>query len=140
MKVLFDTNVVLDVLLEREPFVDAAVELLARVENGDLVGYLGATTITTIHYLSTKARDRRAALAYVRSLLTLFEVAPISRAVLEEALDAGFDDFEDAVLYASARHVGVDAIVTRDATGFKASNIPVFSPHELIHALQSLDC
>lgn len=139
MKVLFDTNVILDVLLERQPFVEAAVELLVKVENGDLIGYLGATTLTTIHYLSSKATDRSTALTHVRNLLAIFEVAPISRVILEEALDADFDDFEDAVLYASARHVSVDAIVTRDAMGFKVASIPVFLPHELLQALQSLD-
>ena len=54
MIVLFDTNVVLDVLLAREPFLDPAQQLFSLVEKGEVIGFLGATTVTTIHYLAVK--------------------------------------------------------------------------------------
>ena len=52
MRVLFDTNVVLDVLMDRSPFAEAASRLFAAVEHGTVGGYLGATTVTTVHYLT----------------------------------------------------------------------------------------
>ena len=59
MKVLFDTNVILDVLLDREPFAEAATYLMSKVEQSEIIGYLGATTITTIYYLLQKNLSRR---------------------------------------------------------------------------------
>jgi predicted nucleic acid-binding protein len=138
VKVLIDTNVVLDVLLDRRPFSDPAGILFSMVEKGELSGFLGATTVTTIFYLATKVIGRPGARKEVSKLLSLFEVAPVTRAVLDAALKSRISDFEDAVLCEAATHVGADAIVTRDAAGFKASSLPVYSPEELIRLLLSL--
>jgi predicted nucleic acid-binding protein len=135
VKVLFDTNVVLDLLLDRVPFAAAAAELAARVERGELAGYLGATTITTVHYLSSKAVGRDRARQHVGGLLQLFEVAPVTRPVLAAALDLPFGDFEDAVLHEAAREAGARAIVTRDPRDFAGSRLAVFTPQELLAAL-----
>lgn len=136
-KVLFDTNVVLDVLLDRPPFADIVAVLFVKVDQGLVRGYLCATTLTTIHYLAAKTVGTKQAEEYVKLLLNLFEVAPVTRTVLEVALQAGFADFEDAVLYEAARHAGVDAIVTRDLQDFKLAQLPVYTPTELAEILQS---
>jgi len=138
MKVLFDTNVILDVLLDREPFVDDASYLLSKVERTEIIGFLGATTITTIHYLITKSLGPKEAIQHIQALLSLFEVAPVNRLVLENALNPKFTDFEDAVLHEAACHAGAEYIVTRDISGFKKSTIPMYTPSELINMLKSL--
>jgi hypothetical protein len=84
--VLFHTNNILDVLLARAPHVAPATALLDRVAAKTLDGLLGATTLTTIHYLATKAVGARAAQGHIRTLLGLFDVAPVTRAVLTDAL------------------------------------------------------
>ncbi|WP_028573484.1 PIN domain-containing protein [Desulfonatronum lacustre] len=132
MNVLFDTNVILDVLLDREPFADDAALLLAMVERSEIKGSICATTVTTIHYLAAKVLGTQAAMGHVRSLLALFVVAPVNRVVLESALASGFADFEDAVVHASARHVGAEYIVTRNVPDFKNAALPVLTPSELI--------
>ena len=134
MTVVFDTNVVLDLLLAREPFVDEAEVLFSRVETGDLHACLSATTVTTIHYLAVKTIGRESALEKVRALLNLFDVAPVHRPVLEEALDLGFEDFEDAVLHEAASQVGAEAIVTRNAKDFAKAKLRIYTPAELIAA------
>ena len=136
MKVLFDTNVVLDLLLDRAPFSEASARVLSRVEAGELVGYLCATTVTTIHYLASKPLGAQRAIAEVRKLLALFEIAPVNRPILENALDSGFSDFEDSVLHAAACLVGAEAIVTRNESDFSRSEIPVYSPEEMIQILR----
>jgi len=130
VKILFDTNVVLDVLMDREPFSDPAAELFATVEDGSGIGYLCATTLTTVYYLAGKALGAKRARQAIQKLLALFEVAPVNRPVLETALQARFNDFEDAVVYAAALHVGADVILTRNEVDFKSSKIPVYSPLE----------
>jgi len=137
VKVLLDTNVVLDHLLAREPHVAAAEQVLSLVDSGRLEGLICSTTVTTIHYLASRAVGPSAAVEHVRKLLMMFDVACVDRDVLRNALDAGFADFEDAVLHEAARSSGAVAIVTRDARGFVSSELPVFSPVELLAALKA---
>lgn len=135
MRVLIDTNVVLDVMLAREPFVTASAEVLSRVETGELTGCVCATTVTTLHYLASQAVGPERALSEVRKVLSLFEVAPVGRSVLESALELGFKDYEDAVLHEAARQVDAQGIVTRNARDFKAATLAVYTPEEISLAL-----
>ncbi len=137
MKVLFDTNIVLDVLMDRIPFSDAAVELFANVENGTITGYLCGTSITTVFYLAAKVIGPLRAEEEVKKLLSLFEVAPVNRPVLESALVADFIDFEDAVIHEAACHVGADAIVTRNQKDYKKSRLSVYSSEEMAKMLSA---
>ncbi|MCK5841665.1 MAG: PIN domain-containing protein [Candidatus Sabulitectum sp.] len=135
MKILFDTNIILDVLLERKPFSREASFLLSRVERSEISGYLCATTVTTIHYLISKALGSQAALRHIQSLLALFIIAPVNHQVLEKAAMLNFRDFEDAVLHEAACHAGIESIVTRNTVDFKKSTLPVFAPADLVAAL-----
>jgi predicted nucleic acid-binding protein len=139
MKVLFDTNVVLDFLVKREPFASSAARLFAYVERGRIQGILGATTITTIHYLTAKVTDRATAIASVRALIALFEVAPVTRSVIERSLAENTPDFEDAVLYEAGKHYGVDVVVTRNEDHFRSSGLTVYTPPELLAYLTVID-
>jgi predicted nucleic acid-binding protein len=136
MRILFDTNVLLDALLERQPYVQETAQLLAAVETGLLAGVLSATTATTIYYLVERARDRAHALLGLRRLLRLLEAVPVTRAVLEEALDLGFDDYEDAVQHEAARHAGAEGIVTRNVQDFTQAVLPIYTPTELLQVLR----
>lgn len=138
MKVLFDTNVILDVLLDREPFSNEASLLLSKVEQFEITGFICATTVTTIYYLIDKALGSQAAAHHIQSLLSLFVIAPVNRLVLENAIASKFKDFEDSVLHAAACHAGARYIVTRNTVDFKNSNLPVFEPKALIGAIESL--
>ena len=135
MKVLLDTNVVLDVLLERRPFVQEAERLFSAIEKGALNGYLCATTLTTVFYLAAKSRGARTAQQLVEKLLRMHEVAAVNRPVLEDACTGKGSDFEDNVLVAAAIHSGCDALVTRDPAGFKHASLKVFSPAGLLQSL-----
>jgi predicted nucleic acid-binding protein len=137
VRVLFDTNVVLDHLLARAPFVDSAERLLSLVDSGGLEGAVCSTTVTTIHYLACKAVGASEATDYVRELLAIFDIACVDREMLRGALDAGFSDYEDAVLHEAARAAGASAIVTRNGKDFTRSTLPVFTPIELLAALQA---
>ena len=133
MKILVDTNVVLDLLLDRTPHATAAAQVFSLIERNALSGYLCATTLTTVHYLATKVVGRKKSLEEISKLLRLFEVAPVNRVVLEAALGAqGFSDFEDAVLHEAARQTDTDALVTRSKKDFKKATLPVYEPGELI--------
>jgi predicted nucleic acid-binding protein len=137
LKILLDTNIVLDLLMDRMPFSDAAVELFSKVEDGTVIGYLCGTTITTVYYLASKTVGAPRAQEEIKKLLNLFEVAPVNRHILESALVADFIDFEDAVIHEAASHVGAEAIVTRNKKDFKKSRISVYSSEEMAKILAS---
>lgn len=139
MITLFDTNIILDVLLDREPFSNDASYLLSKVEQSEITGFISATTVTTIHYIVTKALGSQAASRHIQSLFSLFAIAPVNRIVLENAAASKFDDFEDAVLHEAARHAGAKYIVTRNIIDFKNSKLPVFQPAEFINILNLLE-
>ena len=138
MNILFDTNVILDVMLDRTPFSETASQLLSLVEQGEISGIICATTVTTIHYLSTKILGKNESQNQIKNLITLFGIASVNRTVIEDALNSQFSDFEDAVIYQAANHSGAEAIVTRDPKGFKQSKLPVYSPIDLLKILQSI--
>lgn len=135
MRVLFDANILLDVLLERDPHVEVAQKLVALVDNARIEGYICATAVTTLYYVGAKALGQNAVHEHIRTLLGLFEVAAVDRDVLQRALNTnGFTDYEDAVVHEAAHSARCGAIVTRDATGFTKATIPVFQPLELLAA------
>lgn len=136
MRVLVDTNIVLDFLLQREPFFQDAELLFRAINVGEIVGYVTATTLTDIFYISRRhTRSVEQARQAVSEILTAMMICPIDRVVLESAFNSGLADFEDAVQIFSAVTQGLEAIVTRDAQGFLSSPIPVLSIQELLQSV-----
>lgn len=123
MKLLVDTNVVLDVVLRREEWAMEAAELLAAIEKGTAEGYLAGHSITTVHSVVSRARDEGTARQAVSDLLDILEVVPASDAVFRRALTLPMRDYEDAVQVACALKVGADAIVTRNVKDFEEVEI-----------------
>ena len=131
-RVLFDVNVVLDVLLDRKPFAESSSAVWGAVERGEVEGLLSAHAVTTLHYLNAKAVGVRIATETTESLLTVFDVAPIDEAVLRAALALEWPDFEDAVTAAGARRAKCDAVVTRNPRDFKGAPVRVLTPAEAV--------
>jgi predicted nucleic acid-binding protein len=131
MRVLIDTNVVLDFLQEREPFVENAARLFERIDVGEIEGFITATTITNIYCIVRRTAGRAVAQDAITQVLSDLNICAVDLEVLEQALALNFEDFEDAVQYACAIVYGVDAIVTRDASGFTNAEIPVVLPEDI---------
>ena len=121
MRAIVDTNVVLDVLLEREPFVKPAVEVFRLAEESRIVAFICATTITTIDYLLVKSLQKPKAREALHRLISLFEIATVNRPVIERALVSKILDFEDAVLNEAAQMAGADFVITRNTKDFVGS-------------------
>ena len=128
---------VLDLLLAREPFVQSAAKIFALTERSELEAYLCATTVTTVDYLLSQVLQKSEARAALNRLLELFEIAPVNRPVIEEALRSRIKDFEDAVIEQAAYLIGAQAIISRDTKGFKNSIVKVLDPAELLAFLEA---
>jgi predicted nucleic acid-binding protein len=136
MRVLLDTNVVLDVLLRREPWREAAEALWQANDDGRLVGYVTATTLADVFYVARRLTDLQRARQAVQVCLDAFEIASVDRSRLERAQQLSGSDFEDNVQIACAEADGLDAIVTRDTDSFAGSTVAVWSPAECRRQLQ----
>jgi len=128
MKALLDTNIVLDVLLQREPHFAESATVWAAVEQGLAEGCISAHAITTIHYVVGKATTAQKATRTIQLILKVVEVAGVSAAAIHKAVDLDWPDFEDAVTASAAWESGCDLIVTRDTAGFSRSPIKALTP------------
>ena len=127
-KALIDINVVLDVLLDREPHVSASASVWAAIELGAADGFLAAHGVTTIYYLVQKEQNSQSARRTITAILKVFRIAPLDDAIVRRALDLKWRDFEDSVVAAAAESTGCDFIVTRDSAGFPNSPVRVVTP------------
>ena len=137
MKILFDTNIILDVFLNRKPFVGTAIRLFSAVENNIIQGYLCSTTITTLDYLLNKSIGKDNSKHAIVSVLDMFNITEVNYRTLKAAVDSDFSDFEDAVLYFSGYDAGIDGIVTRNTNDFTAAQLPIYKPDDLWGLIKS---
>ena len=128
MKVLIDVNVVLDVLLDRQPHYAASAAVWSAIESGAVEGLLSAHGVTTIHYLIRKEQGAVKAKRTLTAILRVFGVAMVDERVILEALEMQSPDFEDSVSAAAAELAECDFIVTRDPKGFRGSPVQALAP------------
>jgi predicted nucleic acid-binding protein len=127
-RILLDTNIVLDVLLDRRGHAEASTRVWAAIENGRAEGVLAAHAVTTIHYLVQKELGATHAKRVVSAVLRVLRIASVDSAIMQEALQLPFADFEDAVTATAARAAGCRFIVTRDPKGFRESSVRALTP------------
>ena len=135
MNVLIDTNVILDVMVRREPFFHDSNMVLEKAERGEFAAWLCATTITTLFYLMRRHLGASDAIQRIRDLTSFCAIATVDRPVIDKALLSPFSDFEDAVLDAAALACGATCIVTRNGTDFRHSTLLIYSPAEFLAAI-----
>ena len=115
MKAVVDINILLDVLLAREPHDKPAARFLSEVERGRIDGHICAYSVDTLHYLLTRASGSQQARSLTASILRLLPVIAVDERAIHSAFDLGWNDLEDAIIRESARLAGMEAIVTRDS-------------------------
>lgn len=135
MRVLLDTNVVLDFLLDREPFADAAAQVWEAHRHGKIVAYVSAITPVNIFYIARKLKGVDMARQAVAGLLHECQVASVDASVLRAAAALSIKDYEDAVQLASALHNRLDAIVTRDPNDYPSDSLAILSPSDVLTTL-----
>lgn len=136
MRVLLDTDVILDFLLERMPFFPAASELLELNANGTFDAYISSITAINVFYIGRKVVGAIKIRQGIDDLLRLVRVTAVDRASLIQALALPFTDYEDAVQHTSASAAGLDAIVTRNLSDYKNSTLPAYSPADFLNHLK----
>ncbi|MFM6013799.1 MAG: PIN domain-containing protein [Dolichospermum sp.] len=132
MKILIDTNIIIDNALEREPFWNASEQVLSLIEKGTIAGYISASTFSDLYYIIRKARGRDWTLTYLKQLITFCQIATVNQAAIIMAFTTNFQDFEDSIQYSSAVVNQLDAIITRNPQDFPIITPRIITPEQLI--------
>ena len=136
MKVLIDTNIVLDVLLKREPYYKHSQLVLLAAEEQYIYGYISASAITDIFYITHKAlKSKTETYALIKNLIGTITIATVDSDIITEALESNWDDFEDCVQYFVGESIDVDCIVTRNPNDFLSGDIKAMLPEALLNLI-----
>ena len=132
MKVLFDTNIILDFALERQPWFTNSEQIIYFAEQKLIVGYVSASTISDLYYIIRKSKGKELAIEFIVNLTTICQIAAVDSLVISMALNVNFQDFEDAIQYNTAVINNLDAIVTRNSQDFPVQTPRILTPNQLI--------
>ena len=135
MKVLIDTNVVLDVLCKREGFYEDAARIMKYCEVNKITGVISALTIPNIVYIMRKELDAQKTRDVIEKLQLVFTVADLKADDIKKALSMDFKDFEDALQSACASRIKADYIITRNIRDFVNSKVAAIKPTELLERI-----
>ncbi len=102
MNVLIDTNIVIDVTQEREPFLLKSEQVIILAAQGRLNAYISASTVSDIYYLTRRTKGNDWAISFLSNLFTFCRIATVDRRVIQRALASDWRDFEDAIQWATA--------------------------------------
>ena len=134
MLLLIDSNVILDFILEREPFFKLADKVISLSENENFTLCVSASAITDIYYIAYKnIRDREKVISDIKKILEFTKIVAVTEKEIKNALNLNWRDFEDAVQYSVALLNGIDGIVTRNITDYNNSEVKIFNPEEILN-------
>lgn len=132
MKLLIDANILLDVLQNREPYVQASSVIWKLCETERAKGYVSVLTFANLVYVMRKELDSKKIEEILQALSLIFEFVDLGASDLSRAAELNWDDFEDAVQSVTAERIHADYIITRNVRDFARSKVVAFTPSELI--------
>lgn len=135
-RVFLDTNVILDLLGEREKFYEAAAKIVTLAEKEKIYIVVSALSYSTVFYILSKYEKREQVKQKIHKLKIIAETSDLTDKIIDKALVSKFSDFEDAIQYYCAIQMNCNLIVTRNGKDFKYSDIPVFTPVEYLNSLK----
>lgn len=137
MKLMIDTNVILDVFIKRQPFYESSRKILEKCESKTVQGFVTASTVTDIFYLVRKAtHSTETAYKCLGALFDIVKILPVTNDNVISAYTVKAHDFEDCLLAVCAKSNGCAYIVTRNEKDFEDFDIPVISPDEVLNLIK----
>ena len=134
-KIFLDTDIILDLLTERQPHFKAAVELFLRIQNKTILAYTSPVVFANIFYILNKHFDKTKAIQSLIKLKSLVQVLNCGDRVIELALSSDFTDFEDSIQYYTALENNIKTLITRNIKDYSTANITISTPMEYINSL-----
>lgn len=132
VKILIDTNIIVDVALDRDPFFTPSEQIIRFAELKQIEGYISASTFCDLYYIIRKSKGRDWTLQFLQRMATICQIATVDQTVISLALTANFRDFEDAIQHSAAVINHLDAIVTRNPQDFAGAALRIIAPDMLL--------
>lgn len=132
IQVFIDSDVILDVLAERQPFFKHSAHVLSLSEQNKVAGCTTALVFANVHYLLKKHRSKPFAESQLRKLRIILDIIPLTEKHVDMSLNSGFNDFEDALQNFSAEGSGTTCILTRNKQDYRQSRLSVLTPEEFL--------
>ena len=137
IKLFIDSDIILDLLAEREPHYIHAARLFTLIDRNEIAAFTSPIVFANLHYLLKKQTSNSIALKSLRKLKTFVNILPIDERIIEQSLNSDFSDFEDAIQYFTAVNNGITLIITRNKINYKKSKIDVLTAEEFLKSLES---
>jgi len=131
-KIFIDTDVLLDVLLNREPHVKNSSKILAYIEKNLFKGYTSSLILSNCYYIISSNINHKLALNSINKLRSILTILPYTDKEIGESINSSFNDFEDGVEYFIAVNNGINTIITRNIKDFKKADCNVFMPTDFL--------
>jgi predicted nucleic acid-binding protein len=131
-RLFIDTNVMLDLLGEREPFYNSAAILATLADKGKIKIFVSALSFSTVFYILSKYESTGKIIEKFRKFRVISETVDLTNKIIDKALTSDFTDFEDAMQYFSAIEKDCNLLITRNVKDFKMADIPVMTPDEYL--------
>ncbi len=136
-KVFLDSDVLLDLLLDREPFMDDIAEVIEHSLTSDIKLCVSPITVTNINYIIEKLENKKKAITQRKKILKIVSVENVGQSIITKASDSKFKDFEDAVQNYCAEESGHQIIITRNTKDYKESDLSIMTPKEYLAKIYS---
>lgn len=132
MKLFIDTNVMMDLLCERNPFYEAIAKIATIGDKNEVELVVSALSFTTTSYFLTKYENVEKCKDKLRKFKIISKIVQLDEVIIEKSLNSNFSDFEDALQYFSALQSDCSVIITRNSKDFKFSEIPIMTAEEFL--------
>jgi len=132
-KVYIDTDIILDLLMKREPFYLSAAKLFKLIENNKISAFVSSLIFSNLYYIIKKSEGKEKAKNSLKKLKLLVKVLPVDEKIIELGLSSSFNDFEDSIQYYVAIENGIKNLITRNLDDYKKSKINIFTAEEFIN-------
>lgn len=131
-RVFVDSDIILDVLAQRDEFYTPAAKLFSLLDKGDVAGFTSPIVFANLHYILRKAKSKNYVVQSLVKLKSLISVLPVDSKIIDLALSSKFNDFEDAIQYHTAKSYEINFIITRNKKHYKQSKISVCTAEEYL--------
>jgi len=132
MKIFIDSDVLIDVFLQRAPFYKESAQLLSLADSGKIKGYTSALVLCNLYYILRKDLGHKASLSVLSEILDMLEILDLKKSNIENALTGSLADFEDGVQNAIAEAAKIDFLVTRNTSDFKKVKTKIVTPKQFL--------
>ena len=132
-----DTDVIIDFIVDRQPFSREAARVFSLIEQKKVRGYTSALCYSNLYYVLSKYASHRKVIARLNELTEFVGILKVDEEIIKSALVSDFKDFEDAVQYYTAHNSKrIDVIITRNINDYKNASLPVMTPETFLKTFE----